>query len=442
MTNLSKVDEAGPNPEKVDPANETGPVVLKQQPVEVPSDEPPAAPAVDPEDKPEDPPTETDAEEAVKEEKTPGFLRHLVGRLTRFTLLIVVPLLILLGVGYWMVTSGQFVSTENAYVKSSIIAISPSLDGRVTEVFVSDNQRVEAGDVLFRLNSRPYEIAFDQSLARMAAVSQEIEQRRAEYFQVRAEMDETSERVSFFTREFERQQELSARGVATKTKLEEAEFNLAAARRAFRTASQKSQAVLASLGGSANAEIEDHPLYQEALAERERALLNLGFTEIRAPASGIVSQMRLQPGEWIESGDPIFGLIEVDNLWIEANLKETQLTHVVEGQAVSISVDAYPNVTWPGRIGSISPATGAEFSVLPPQNASGNWVKVVQRLPLRIEVKGREDRPQLRAGMTATIEIDTERDRSLPVVWGEFSAWVEKTRARIEPQIQGVFDLM
>lgn len=352
--------------------------------------------------------------------RKPGLARRLMRSVKRLVLLVLIPLAVVAGVGYFMLTSGRYVATENAYVKTDIVSVAPSIDGRVTEVLVKDNQAVEAGDVLIRLNPRPHEIAFDRSLAQIEAAIQEVQRRRAEYNEVQAEVAEAREKVAFYQREFNRQQELSQRGVSTQARLDEASFNLAAATREVRTLEQKSLSVLASLGGNPSGAIEDHPLFLEAQAEREHAMMMIGFTEIRAPASGVVSQMRLQPGEWIESGDPVFGITKTEGLWVEANLKETQLTHLTEGQSVNVEIDAYPGVEWPARIASISSATGAEFSILPPQNASGNWVKVVQRLPIRIEILETADRPKLRAGMTATVTIDTERDRSLPVVLGEW----------------------
>ncbi|WP_425406762.1 HlyD family secretion protein [Hwanghaeella sp.] len=352
-------------------------------------------------------------------------IRRFMRRTTRALLLLVVPICVLLAGAYWFMTSGRYVSTENAYVKTEIIAVSPSIDGRVVEVLVSDNERVARGDVLFRLNSRPHQIAVDQAEAKLDAARQEIERRRAEFRQVQAEIEEAKERVAYFTTEFERQQALASRGVATRASLDEAQFELMTAKQSVNTLRQKSQTVLASLGGDPLKAAELHPLFTEAEAELHQAQLKLEYTEILAPADGIVSQMRLQAGEWVEEGDPIFGVISTEGLWIEANLKETQLTHMREGQPVEVEIDAYPGVTWPATIGSISPATGAEFAVLPPQNASGNWVKVVQRLPVRIEILEFADRPALRAGMTATITVDTEQDKSFETVWGQYMAKVD-----------------
>jgi membrane fusion protein (multidrug efflux system) len=161
----------------------------------------------------------------------------------------------------------------------------------------------------------------------------------------------------------------------------------------------------------------------EAMAERDSAALDLGRTTIVAPRSGIVSNIALQTGEHVEAGVPVFSIVISHPLWIEANLKETDLTHVRENQEATVEVDAYPNQTWRARVVGISPATGAEFSLLPPQNASGNWVKVVQRVPVRLVILGQpEDRP-LRAGMSVRVEIDTQRERDLPPLVQSALAW-------------------
>ena len=353
----------------------------------------------------------------LSDPEKPGLMARLLRMTKRFVLLLLVPALLLMAAGYWYLTTGRFVTTENAYVKSHIVTVSPSIDGRVTEVLVTDNERVSQGDVLFRLNPLPHEIAVDRAQAQLSAAYQEIERLRAEYRQVQAEIAEASERVAFHQREFDRQSELANRGVATRASLEEAEFNLLSARQTVSALRQKAQTTLASLGGDHLKAAELHPLYNEAEAELRQAELLLGYTNVVAKSDGIVSQMQLQSGEWVEEGEPVFGIIETDAIWVEANLKETKLTHIREGQSVDVAVDAYPGETWPGTVGSISPATGAEFALLPAQNATGNWVKVVQRLPVRVEILDFQGRPPLRAGMTATVTVDTEQDKRFETVW-------------------------
>ncbi|NBP71903.1 MAG: HlyD family secretion protein [Alphaproteobacteria bacterium] len=210
-----------------------------------------------------------------------------------------------------------------------------------------------------------------------------------------------------------RAKKLIERGVASRAKYDEAERNLTQARQATRTIGQKIQQVKARLGGQLDIPAERHPMFLEVLARRQQAALNLRRTRIVAPADGIVGRVSLQAGEYVEEGKAVLPIVQAGENWIEANLKETQLTYVRPGQSARILIDAYPDQEWTAKVISISPSTGAELSVLPPQNASGNWVKVVQRVPVRLEFGRVHDGLPLRAGMTVSVSIDTERDRSL-----------------------------
>lgn len=330
--------------------------------------------------------------------------------MVRPILLVVVPGMVGLFGLWWYVTSGRYISTENAYVKADMVAISPDVDGRVVAVEVAENQLVRAGDVLFRIDPEPFRIALAMAEAHISTVRNDIEASRAEFHQVEAEIQEAGERVHFFEQQAARQRDLEERGISAQVRLEEAETELAAARQRVVALRQKLRTVLAKLGGDPASAAELHPAYQEAEARRDMAALDLDDALVVAPVDGIVSRMRLQPGEWVEEGTPAFSIINPETNWIEANLKETQLEHVHVGQQVEIEVDAYPDDLWIGKIASISPATGAEFALIPPQNATGNWVKVVQRLPVRVAVEPRDDQPPLRAGMTVTVSIDTERE--------------------------------
>ena len=309
--------------------------------------------------------------------------------------------------------SGRYVSTENAYVKASIVAISADLDGRVVDVDVADDQWVDRGAELFKLDANDLEIDRDRAAARMVSAKYQIEGWRAEFRQVQAEIEEAEERANYYFHQAERQRALERQGIAAAVRLEEAELELTAANKKVAALEEKLRSILAKLGGDPDIATEHHPAYREAVTERERAVLKLKKTVVKAPIAGIISRIRLERGEWVEEGEPVFTIVDPDSSWIEANLKETQLTHVTVGQSVSIGIDGYPDHEWTGKVASISAATGAEFALIPPQNASGNWVKVVQRLPVRIEVDPADDLPPLRAGMTATVEIDTEREATL-----------------------------
>ncbi len=331
----------------------------------------------------------------------------------RFVLLVIFPVAMIIVGGHYWVKSTRYVSTENAYVKAHHLAVSADIDGRAAMVRVKENDTVRRGDLLFKLDPEQPRIDLAKAEAELAGVRNTLNALRAEYRTAQAELAEAQQEIVYFKRVFDRQKALSQRGVASRARYDEAERDLTHARQAARTVSQKIEQALARLGGHAEIRSEEHPLYREAVARRDQAALNLRRTKIFSPVDGIVGKVTLQPGEYVEHGKAVIPIVQSEETWIEANLKETQLTHVVPGQTATIVIDAYPDHEWKAKITSISPTTGAELSVLPPQNASGNWVKVVQRVPVRLEFDSFHEGFPLRAGMTVTVSIDTERDRTL-----------------------------
>ncbi|MDF1736343.1 MAG: HlyD family secretion protein [Minwuia sp.] len=331
----------------------------------------------------------------------------------RFVLLFVIPVLVIAGVGFGYAIGGRYITTENAYVKAAKFAVSSDLDGRVSAVHVAENQRVRAGDVLVELDSRSHEIRLAETEADLARARSQVARLKVDYRASLAELEETRARISHLESQTERYRSLSKRGIAASAQYEEAAADLSAAKRRVATQQERVKEALISIGGDVNRPVEKHPLYLIAAAARDQALLWLNYTRIIAPAEGIVTAIHLEPGEFVEKGEPIFALVDDRETWVEANLKDTQLTPVHEGLKAEIEVDAYPGVTWQATVQGIAPATGAEFSILPPQNATGNWVKVVQRVPVRLRLLPNQDRPPLRAGMTAHISIDTGRERKL-----------------------------
>ena len=333
--------------------------------------------------------------------------------LKRSMFLIVIPLLAVCVGLYLYAAGGRYVSTDNAYVKANVIIISPEVSGRVTSVPVSDNQSVEADDVLLQLDSSPLEITLNRARAQMAVIRTELESLRADYGETVVQAQQAEDNVRYLDKRYKRQQKLLKQGLSSEEKHDEAKHDLQVARREVQIIQQRVQRVLAQLGGSEKLPVDQHPRYLTAQTTYDQAVVDLKATTIRAPASGIVSNMKLQVGEYALAGKPIFSLIENQPIWIEANLKETQLTHILPGQQATIVADAYPDKTWESVVSSIAPATGAEFSILPPQNASGNWVKVVQRIPIKLVITDQANGPQLRAGMTVSVRIDTRRKREL-----------------------------
>lgn len=327
--------------------------------------------------------------------------------------LFLLPLLFLIAWFFFYLHTGRYVSTENAYVKSNIIAVSSDVSGRVTEVLITDNQLVNKGDVLFRIDAETLELEVMQAKAQKAVAIAEIEELRAEYNEARVSVDEATARVAFFRQEFQRQKKIKSQGIGGGQEHDEALFELRAAQQRVVVLNERIVKSLATFNGDPELPVEEHPLYMQADVAYEMARSQIGKTAVAAPADGIVSNVQLQAGEFLQAGTPAFTLIESGQVWIEANLKETQLTHVTEGQSASLKVDAYPGVEWQAIVSSIAPATGAEFTLLPPQNATGNWVKVVQRVPVNLQVHTPEDAPVLRAGMTVTVKIDTEREHEV-----------------------------
>jgi membrane fusion protein (multidrug efflux system) len=288
--------------------------------------------------------------------------------------------------------------------------------GRVIEVLAHDNQQVEAGAVLFRLDPEPYQIAVDGARAQMDVVRSDVQSLRAEYRVTLQDAAEARSRIDFLEKQLARQEYLKEKGMTRGDMYDEARHNVEAAKRRLDSIREKTNRVIAELSGNPDMPVERLPRYAEARAAYDAAMLDMSRSHIKAPFTGVVSNLKLQVGEFVEKGAPMFSLIESGPLWIEANYKETQLTHMKVGQPARVVADAYPDHEWPASVETIASATGAEFAVLPPQNATGNWVKVVQRIPVRIKVEQPPGNPQLRAGMTVTVSVDTGRPRGLPRV--------------------------
>jgi membrane fusion protein (multidrug efflux system) len=340
------------------------------------------------------------------------------GRLTRVLLLLGVPLAaIAIGLHYYA-EGGRFLETDNAYVKANIIAVSAEIAGRVAEVPVRDNQMVAKGDLLFRIDAAPFEVAAARASAQLANARTDVETLRADYRVALAEATEAEERIKFLGLQLERQRRLREQGMVREESYDEAGHNLDAARARLVALRERAARGLAGLGGDAKLPAERHPRVLEAQAALDAAALDLARTGVRAPAAGTVSNLKLQPGMNVARGVALFSLIQAGNPWIEANFKETQLAGMRVGQVARVVADAYPGVEWRAKVSAIAPATGAEFALLPPQNATGNWIKIVQRVPVLFAIEPTEglaaDRPALRAGMTVSVSIDTGRSRGLP----------------------------
>lgn len=339
-------------------------------------------------------------------------------RLMRPVLLFGVPALALAGALAWWLWGGRYVSTENAYVKADIVQVSSEVSGRIVEVQVKDHAAIKVGDALFKIDPEPFTIALERAEAELEQTRSQVAGLRAQHAEAVAELKEASSKTAFYDAQYARQNQLKQRGVGFAFRFEEADSNAAAARDRVGVLRQKIERILASLSGDPDLPTEQHSLVREKQALRDRAKLELDRTTVVAPVSGVAVNVKLLPGEQVRLATPLFAIVSDARPWVEANFKETELTFVRPGQNATVVLDIYPDVTWEAQVESISPATGAEFALLPPQNASGNWVKVVQRLPVRLRLLARANELPLRAGMTATVTVDTKRERRITQIFG------------------------
>ncbi|MFC7050225.1 HlyD family secretion protein [Emcibacter nanhaiensis] len=334
----------------------------------------------------------------------------------RFTLLVVGPVVAILIGGAVYLSGGRFVETENAYVKSDKLMVAAEVSGPVTRVPVRENQQVSKGDILFYIDDRPYRIAFAEKEAGLKRVGDDIAGLKASYRQKQEELELAETNLAYARTVLDRQSELVASRNVSQTSYDAAKHAFDSARVKIRVIESEKAEVLADLAGDPNIAPEQHPRYIAAKAALDRARLDLERTIVRAPFDGIASSTPKVGQQVVGSGalsSPVMTLVDNRDFWIVANFKETDLTNVRPGQTVKIHVDTYPGLEWHGTVESLAQATGSEFSVIPAQNATGNWVKVVQRIPVRIALNSTENDALLRSGMSTSVEIDTGHKRSL-----------------------------
>lgn len=316
-------------------------------------------------------------------------------------------LIVALAVVLWLVFGGRrYVGTENAYVKIDMVSLTADVSGPLVSVNVDRNQAVTKGQVLAEVDPEPYRIALEEARADQQAVRNRILSERADYARLEAQQNQARRDLAYYQRELDRFQGLD-RVAVSKSQLDGAEQKRDQARSQRDVIGQELASLKARLGGGPDVPVGEHPDYQAATAKLEKARYDLAHTRIVAPADGVVGGSTPMQGERVNAGVPVFTLAKNHSAWVEANLKETQLTNVREGQEVEVEVDTYPGVTWKATVQSLSPATGSEYALIPPQNASGNWVKVVQRVPVKLHLTDVDGKPPLRAGMSAEISIDT-----------------------------------
>jgi membrane fusion protein, multidrug efflux system len=327
-------------------------------------------------------------------------------RWVRPLLLWLLPLLVVAAGVYWYGSGGRYATTDNAYLKQDRIDVAPKIAGEVRDVRVRENQAVQPGDVVLVLDDTLLQVAKSHAEAELAAARMDVESLRAAYREKLGEVAVARQASHYAVSELGRQQELANRKLVPATTLEGAIRSRDLAIGSIAVLELQLDQARAKLGGNADRPVDEHPSVRTAAAMLEKTRVDLEHTIVRSPRAGIVSHLP-QAGDHVEAGRPAFAIVADGGVYVEANFKETDLEWVRPGETATVAIDTYPGREWTGKVTSIAQATGSEFSLLPPQNASGNWVKVVQRVPVRISIDSRADDPPLRSGASADVSIDT-----------------------------------
>ncbi|MDB2699947.1 HlyD family secretion protein [Alphaproteobacteria bacterium] len=399
----------------------------------------------------------------------------------RFILLVFIPLMTIMFTLGFFYSLGRYITTENAYIKAPIISIQSQIPGRVKTVFVKDNQQVKKGQKLFKIDTTKLKLDLSEQKQNLLTIKKEIDNRKSKYNEateeiklaeeeikyyllemrrakslINVEIKLAEEKVKYHQLEFNRIKNLVNKGVGLKSKLDEEQYlyqsainNLKAvklnsdfeeikhsytsSKQKLKIINDKANTILTTLNGDAELKFDEHPLYLKHLSKLEQISFDIEQSTIFAEQDGIIAQMNLEEGEYIDIGKVLFAIVDEKNAWLEANLKETELTNIKVNQLAVFTPDAYPNNSWNAKIESISPATGSEFSILPPQNSSGNWVKVVQRVPVKIAIGSsiineniqNNSKKDLRVGMSVSVTIDTKYKRDVPFIIRPFSYFFE-----------------
>ena len=346
------------------------------------------------------------------------------GGLSRFILLVIVPAVAVVLGAMWWLSGGRYVSTDNAYVGADKSLITPQVTGPIVAIHVREGQRVEAGAPLFDLDPAPYQTALTLAQGRLAAAKIEFANLQATYASNEKQIDMGQKSVELRQNDYNRKLELVNSHAGTRVDLDTSQASLVQAQQILEFVRSQQASTNIKLGGGPTAAIDSFPDYIQARAGLDDAERNMARTHVVAPIAGVATQVdQIELGRVAPAGQAVFAIVEDRGLWVDANPKESDLTYVRAGEPASVTIDTFPGRNFKGTVCSIAPGTGSQFSILPAQNASGNWVKVVQRVPLRFCFNANENTEGLRAGMSANVSIDTGRTRSLgelvtaPFVW-------------------------
>jgi membrane fusion protein (multidrug efflux system) len=338
----------------------------------------------------------------------------------RFLLLVVLPLAALIGGLTFYLSGGRYVTTDDAYVGAQKVLITPDISGKIEKVVVREGQRVNEGDTLFEIDPVPFRLALQQAQAN-------LNQARTTYDNLVSDLkifgqlgDLAQQGVELKRRDVDRKSSLVKSNVGSQLDLDNSSTGLVTASAQLELLKQKVSTARNQLLGNPDLPLEQFPPYAMAKAALDQAQRNLDHTVLRAPMNGTATQVdSIQLGRFVAAGTPVFSIIDTSKPWVDANPKESDFTYVAVGQPVTIDVDAFPDHVFKGTVGSLSPGTGAQFAILPPQNATGNFVKVVQRVPVRIYFDTHDGAVQkLKAGMSSYVSIDTNHRRSLAKLFG------------------------
>ncbi|OOY23258.1 hypothetical protein BMI91_17650 [Thioclava sediminum] len=326
----------------------------------------------------------------------------------KFWLLILVPALIVLGGAWYWLSVGGSQSTENANYQMARIPVASQISGRVTKVFVHDNEHVKKGTPLFELDKKPYELALAKAEAALSQARLQVEQLRASYKAALADEKQAADNAAYQEKQLNRQEKLIKSGTTTQQALDQQRTATQAAQNTLAAAKQKVASAKVALNGNPEIQVDEHPSVKSAIAAVNDAKYNLSQTEVDAPTDGIIYQASsFKPGEMVGAGASLFTLVDTSDVWVIANFKETALTHMQEGQSATVEFDAFPDREYHATVDAVGAGTGAEFSILPAQNATGNWVKVTQRVPVRLRLDEGANLEGLRAGLSASVTVDT-----------------------------------
>lgn len=341
-------------------------------------------------------------------------LREIGRRYLRTLLLVLVPVLAAAAGLWFYLSGGRYISTDNAYVGAQKVLITPDISGKVSRIVVHEGQHVQPGDVLFEIDAEPFQLALDQAQAKLTSVRVELTNLKGNVQTLGKLLDLSNRNVDLKQRDVDRKTNLVVTKAGSQLDLDTAESAWVTASLIAQFTLQQRLTNLNQLLGNPDLPVEEFPAYRQAKAAVEQAERDLNHTTLRAPISGTATQVdNIQLGRFVMAGSPVFSVIDDTAPWVDANPKETDITYLRTGQDVAMYVDSFPDKLFHGTVASVSPGTGAQFSILPPQNATGNWVKVVQRVPLRITFVPGQEVSALRSGMSVLVEIDTGHQRTL-----------------------------